>query len=59
MPKFEIITQSLVPTEYLVEAKTEKEALAKFYDGEYIEAKELMDYELDSNEQVIEVKHLV
>jgi len=54
MPKFRIITSNVVATEYLVTAKTAEEAEEMFAEGTFESSKDLVDYELDSNEEVIE-----
>lgn len=57
MPKFKVITSSVIASEYTVEAKDITEAEEKFWQGEYTDYKELSDYEIDSQEEILEVQN--
>jgi hypothetical protein len=56
MPQFKIITSSTIASQYIVNAKNASEASKKWYDGEWKAYKELSDYDLDSNEEIIKIK---
>ena len=53
--KFQVITSAVVATSYIVEAKSKQEAEEKFFDGDHDGGKELPDYDIDSQEEVIEI----
>ncbi len=53
--QYRIITKAYVVTEYFVEAKDKTEALALFHDSGANDSRELTDYEVDSEEEVLEV----
>lgn len=55
MPKYKIITKATTASAYIVEAKNAKEAEEKWSDGDYNGYRELPDYDIESNEEVLEV----
>lgn len=57
LKKYIVITSATVASAYTVQAKSKKDAEAKFWEGEWQDFKELSDYEIDSNEEILEVKN--
>ena len=55
MNTYRVITSSTIATEYIVKATSKEEAGELFTEGNYETCRELSDYELDSNEEIIEV----
>lgn len=59
MPNFKVITSAVVATAYtIVGAKNKTDAEAKFWNGDFTIVEELSDYEIDSQEEVLEIKKL-
>lgn len=58
MPEFKVITSSIVATAYVVEATTKEEAEDKFNDGDFKSCSELSDYEIDSQEEILEINKI-
>lgn len=56
--KYGVITSSVVATLYEIEADTQEEAEKLFSEGTYQNATELTDYELDSEEEALEIVEL-
>lgn len=57
LKKFIVITCAKVATGYTVKAKSKKDAEARFWEGNFEDSKELSDYEVDSEEHILEVKN--
>ena len=54
--KYRVITSNVVATEYDVEANSKEEAEEKFAEGTWDNCRDLTDYEIDSEEQVLEIE---
>lgn len=52
---YKIYTTCLTGWVYKVEAETKKEAENKFWDGDYFDEKENIDWSGDSNEEIDEI----
>jgi|GEM_PF-5917803 len=53
--KYKVITVAKVVTAYIVEAESKEEAEEKFDDLDWVSHEELLDHEMDSEEEIIEI----
>lgn len=59
MEKFTVYAVSNTVLAYEVEAKSEDEAIDKFWGGEWSDYKTCLDYDIESNEEIIDIKEAV